>query len=175
MRTHFAAVLAAFVTATTLFAQSLPGQGPRAPRVLPGTPPEAFASVQGTALSSSNTALPNTTVRLRDGRTGAIANTQTTDKTGLFAFRRTDPGNYVVEIMAPDKVTVLAASQLLDVRAGEVVATVVRLPFGFSSLSGLAGHTGSTLTAVTAAAASSSILAATVSGAPTCAVVDGPR
>ena len=175
MRTHFAAVVAALVTATTLLAQSLPVQGPRVPQVLPGTPPQAFGTVQGTALSSSNGGLANTLVRLRDARTGTIVDMQVTDKTGLFAFRLADPGNYVVEIMGPDKETVLAASPLLTVRAGEIVSAVVRLPFGLGPVSAAAGHAASKAAAVIAAAAASSILAATVSGAPTCAVVDGPR
>ena len=43
-------------------------------------------------------------------------------------FRTVDPGSYIVELLG-DGDTVLAASQLLNVNAGEAISTVVKLPF----------------------------------------------
>jgi hypothetical protein len=98
------------------------------PSVLPGTQESAFSVIQGNALSSSNGPLVNRIVRLRDARLGRILDSQVTDGSGLFAFRPVDPGNYVVELMSNDQ-TVMAASQVLSVNAGEAVSAVVRLPF----------------------------------------------
>src|SRR5882672_9303 len=66
-------------------------------RLLPGTRPGVTATIQGNALNSTNGILPNTLVRLRDARLGQIVDSQVSDKSGLFAFRGIDPGNYIVE------------------------------------------------------------------------------
>ncbi len=136
---------------------------PSAPvsRLLPGTRPNVFAFIQGNALNSTYGELPNTIVRLRDARAGGILDTQVTDKSGLFAFRPIDPGAYVVEIVGNDQ-TILAASQMLIVGAGEAVSAIVKLPFRISPLAGYLGHTVQSATAVSAAAAASGVLAATV-------------
>jgi len=172
----------ALVTATTLSAQSVRLAGPRvssaaaSPRVLPGTQAaNAFGTIQGNALSSTNIAMPNALVRLRNARLGTIVDMQLTDKSGLFIFRSVEPGNYVAEMMAADETKVLAASQLITVSAGSAVSAVVRLPFGLPPLAGLLGASAPSASAVTASAAASGVMAATVSGAATCAVVDGPR
>lgn len=132
----------------------------KATRVLPGSRPN-LSTIQGNALDSTNTHLPNTMVRLRDARFGHIVDQQITDKSGFFAFNVVDPGSYVVEIVAPDK-TILAASQILNVNAGDAVSAVVRLPFKIRPFAGLLGHTLQSAAAVTAAAASSEVLAAVV-------------
>src|SRR5580765_568633 len=79
-------------------ARSAPTRTPP-PKLLPGTRPNVLGAIQGNALTSSNGALANATVRLRDARIGQIIETQTTDQSGLFGFRTVDPGSYVVEIL----------------------------------------------------------------------------
>ena len=89
-----------------------------------------------------------------DGVSGRIVDTEITDKSGLFAFRNVDPGTYIVEMMG-DESTVLAASQLLNVNAGEVVSAVVKLPFRvppFASAMGVNSTPTASLLAAQAAA-----------------------
>ena len=101
---------------------------------------DALTMIQGNALNSTNGALNETLVRLRDARFGRIVDNQMTDKSGLFSFKAIDPGTYIVEVMANDQ-TVLAASQLLNINAGESVSAVVKLPFRISPFAGLLGKT----------------------------------
>ena len=129
-----------------------------APRLLPGTRPGVFTTIQGTALSSTNGVLPDTAVRLRDIRFGRIVDSTMTDKAGLFTFRGVDPGSYVVEVMGNDQ-TILAASQVLNVDAGAAVSAVVKLPFRIPPFGGLLGHTAASAVAVASAAAASGVLA----------------
>ena len=78
-------------------------------------------------------------VRLRDARSGRISGSQLTDTSGFFSFTSVDPGTYVVELTGKDQ-TVLAASQLLSVSAGDAVSAVVKLPFKIPPFAGLLGH-----------------------------------
>ena len=128
-----------------------------APSVLPGTPDAAFSTIQGNALDSANGILPDSPVRLRDARAGRIVSMQRTDKSGLFEFRTVDPGSYIVELLG-DGDTVLAASQLINVNAGEAVSTVVKLPFRLPPFGGLFGHTTAQAIAITSAAAATGVL-----------------
>src|SRR5579872_633310 len=96
------------------------------PKLLPGTRPNVLTSIQGNTLSSTNGTLANAYVRLRDARIGRIVDTQISDKSGLFAFKAVDPGTYIVEIV-DNQQSVLAASQLLNVSAGDAVSAVVKL------------------------------------------------
>jgi hypothetical protein len=125
----------------------------------------ALTMIQGNALDSTNAHLTNTTVRLRDARFGRIVDTQVTDKAGLFAFRAIDPGSYVVEIVANDQ-SILAASQLLNVNAGEAISAVVKLPFRIPALAGLVGSTTPSSAAVIATQAAASSIAAVVPTSP---------
>jgi hypothetical protein len=128
------------------------------PRILPGTPASAFASIQGTALDATNGTMPNSPVRLRDARSGRIVVAQRTDTSGLFAFSQLDPGSYVVELLG-DGPTVLAASELLNVNGGESVSAVVKLPYKISPMAALLGHTTSSAAAVAISAAATGVLA----------------
>ena len=138
------------------------------PRILPGTRPNVFSAIQGNALTSTNGALTNASVRLRDARIGQIIETQMTDQSGLFAFRTVDPGTYVVEIMGQDQYSVLAASQLLNVGPGEAVSAVVKLPFKIPPFAGILGNSTPSAAAVTSQAASAGVLATRASGTATC-------
>lgn len=145
-----------------------------ASKLLPGTRASVLASVQGNAVTSSNRAMTDTLVRLRDARFGRVADTVMTDKQGMFAFRGVDPGSYVVEVMSPANNTVMAASPMLNVSTGEAVSVLVKMPFRIPPIAGLIGNSTQTTAsavstaaqAVTAAAASSNTVAETLSGVP---------
>jgi hypothetical protein len=126
--------------------------------MFPGTRPGVLTTIRGNALDSMGGALVEVPVRLRDARSGHIIDSQATDKTGLFEFRNVDPGSYIVEVLAPDR-TVLAASQLLNVNAGEAVSAVVKLPFRIQPFAGVLGHSTQSAAAVAAAAGASQVLA----------------
>ena len=121
----------------------------------------ALTMIQGNALNSASGHLNGAVVRLRDARYGRIVDTQLTDETGLFAFKALDPGSYIVEVMSNDQ-SILAASQMLNVNAGEAVSAVVKLPFRIPPFAGLMGSTTTpSATAVAAQAAVSGITAVT--------------
>jgi hypothetical protein len=133
-------------------------------RLLSGTTVNAFTTIQGNALDSSNGILANTVVRLRDARGGRIVATQTTDKSGLFTFRGIDPGSYVVEIIGHDQ-SILAASQLLNVNAGDAASAIVKLPFKIPPFAGVLGHSTPSAIVVATAAAASGVLASQATAA----------
>lgn len=129
----------------------------------------AFSTIQGNALTSTNGQLANTMVRLRDARYGRIIDSQLTDKSGLFAFKGVDPGSYIVEIVGTDQTSVLAASELLNVDAGEVVSAVVKLPLRVSPfariLGGPMGTPAAAAAIVTLAVANGVLVVAAPAGA----------
>ena len=165
------------VGALSLFAASASAQNLATvglPKLLPGTRVAVLSSIQGNAVNSTNGALGDTVVRLRDARYGRVVNTVTTDKQGMFAFKSVDPGSYVVEVMSPGaNNAVLASSPMLNVGTGEAISALVKLPFRIPPFAGLIGNstetTASALSnaaqAVTAAAASSNTVAETLAGA----------
>jgi PDZ domain-containing secreted protein len=117
----------------------------------------ALTTIQGNALNSTNGQMNHVVVRLRDARFGRIVDTQVTDDRGIFEFKAIDPGSYIVEMLATDQ-TIMAASQLLSVNAGEAISAIVKLPFRITPFAGVIGNTASTPTAaalVTEAAANS--------------------
>jgi hypothetical protein len=135
------------------------------PRLLPGTRADVVSTIRGNALDSTNGKLANTLVRLRDARVGTIVETQFTDSTGAFAFKSLDPGNYIVEIMAADQ-TVLAASPLINISAGEAVSAIVKLAFRIPPFAGVLGNSAASAVAVIAQALASGVLVTTISGQP---------
>ena len=126
----------------------------------------ALTTIQGNALDSSNGGMTNAVVRLRDARFGRIVDTQLTDKSGMFAFKAIDPGNYIVEIMSSNDQTILAASQILNVNAGEAVSAVVKLPFRIPPFAGLMGTSSTPSAAAIATQAIASSVAAVVPTTP---------
>ena len=132
------------------------------PKMLPGTRLNVLTTIQGNALTSTNSSLPNTLVRLRDARFGRIVDTTLSDQSGLFAFKTVDPGSYIVELIAQDEQSILAASQILNVNAGDIVSAVVKLPFRIPPFAGLLGNTLPSAAAVTSQAAASGVLATAV-------------
>jgi hypothetical protein len=121
---------------------------------------DTFTTIQGNALNSTNGPLNDVAVRLRDARFGTIVDQQMTDKSGLFAFKSIEPGSYIVEVMGNDQSAVLAASQLLNIDAGQAVSAVVKLPFKIPPFAGIIGSAGTpSATAIATQAAASSIVA----------------
>ena len=92
-------------------------------RLLPGTRGNILTTIHGNALNSTNGALANSMVRLRDARFGRIVDSQFTDRSGMFAFGTIDPGSYIVELMGQDQ-SVLAASQIISVNSGDTVTAI---------------------------------------------------
>jgi hypothetical protein len=130
--------------------------------------PNAFGTIQGNALNSTNGQLPNVTVRLRDARFGRVMGSQLTDQTGLFTFRNLDPGSYIVEITAEDH-TVLAASQVLNINGGEAISAIVKLPFRITPFANiLASTVPNTASAIVTQVAATTLLAVSPIGEPTC-------
>ena len=141
-----------------------------APKLLPGTRADVLATIQGNALNSINGALPNSLVRLRDARFGRVVESLVTDRSGMFMFRSVEPGSYIVEIMAANDSTVLAASQLINVNASEAASAVVKLPFRIPPFAGVLGNTTPSAVAVALEAAAAGVLATTVAGNPVSAI-----
>jgi Carboxypeptidase regulatory-like domain len=147
------------VNVVTVSAQATPQAA------LPGTAARVTSSaIQGNTLTALSAPLPNATVRLRDVRTGRAIDTTTSDKAGIFVFRRVEPGSYVVELVGNDQ-TILAASQILNVNTGELVSTIVKLPMRIP-MAGLLTKGAPALLAVAAAGAAAGVLASTVTGQP---------
>ena len=94
-------------------------------------------------------------MRLRDARFGRIIDTQTSDQSGLFGFGEVDPGVYIVEMVGEDQ-SVLAASSLVNVTAGDSVSVPVRLPF--RPLGGVLGGSTPTAAIIAAEAAAAGVL-----------------
>ena len=138
------------------------------PKLLPGTRPNVFSLIQGNALTSTNAALSDATMRLRDARFGQIVETQRTDRAGLFTFPKVDPGIYIVEIIGLDQVSVLAASEVLTVGPGEAVSAVVKVPFNAQVIPGRVGGSTPTAAALKTQAAAAGILATQAPGTDTC-------
>ena len=175
-----------FVAATLHAAAQQPAQGaaaalPRStvarampariapPKILPGTRPNVFSAIQGNALTSTNGALTDATMRLRDARFGQIVETQLTDRAGVFAFPKVDPGIYIVEIIGLDQVSVLAASEVLTVGPGEAVSAVVKLPFNAPPvIADRMGWSMPSANGLTTQAAAAGILATQAPGTETC-------
>ena len=138
-------------------APSVPVQAP-GPAVLPGTPDSAFATILGSALSPTNTGLPNTVMQLRDARLGRVVAVKTTDQIGAFAFRLVDPGTYIIELLGSDQ-SIQATSQLLNVDAGDSITVIVKMPSRLEAFAGFLGRSVPQAAAIAAAAAAAGVLA----------------
>jgi hypothetical protein len=97
-------------------------------------------TIAGRATRASG-GVPNSVMRLRDARFGRIIDQQLTDRTGAFTFRNVGAGNYVVELLGRNQITI-AATQLINVNGGEIVTAIVRLPSQPSLFAGILGQQG---------------------------------
>ena len=134
-------------------------------RPLPGPRSNILSVIQGTALNPNNAPMPDTLVRLRDARFGRVVQTQMTDKAGMFAFKVVDPGSYIVELLGTDH-TLLAASQILNVNAGDAISAVVKLPFRVTPFAGLLNSSIAPTAAMMATQAAATGIAAVVPTSP---------
>jgi hypothetical protein len=125
-----------------------------------------LSSIQGTAVNWTNTPLVTAPLRLRDARYGRIIGSAVSDRFGAFEFRALEPGSYVVELMNASNSVVLATSQIVNLGAGDTIATIVKLPFKEPPVGGAFGGTAATALAVGAAAAAAGVWATTAAGAP---------
>jgi hypothetical protein len=130
-----------------------------------GTLSNALTVIQGNALSSANAPLPDALVRLRDAHFGRVIETRLTDKSGMFEFKVVDPGTYIVELLGQDQ-RVLAASQILNVNAGDAVSAIVKLPSRMTPSSGLLNSAIAPLAAMLVTQAATTGIAAVVPTAP---------
>jgi hypothetical protein len=133
-------------------------------------PPALHSSsvIQGNALDSTDGPLSKATVRLRDARFGRIVETHYTDEAGLFEFTGIEPGTYIVELLGSNQ-SILAASQLINVNAGDSVVTLVKLPFKtppFADLMGTTSKRSAAILLLNAAAAGVTALAPTAPISP---------
>jgi hypothetical protein len=118
----------------------------------------ALTTIHGNVLDATNGNLSNVVVRLRDARYGRIVDTELTDKSGLFEFRTLDPGSYIVELIG-NRSTVLAASQILNIEAGEIVSAIVQLPLLSPMLAAAGTSTLATAAAIVTEAAATGVVA----------------
>jgi hypothetical protein len=125
----------------------------------------AATVIHGNALDSTDGHLANVAVRLRDARFGRIVETQYTDQSGMFEFKSIEPGTYVVEILGTDQ-SILAASQLLNVNAGDALLAVVKLPFQVPPFAELIGTQTTQSAALLVLEAAASGITALVPTAP---------
>ena len=162
-------LFAVAVAATILAAAPAAAQQPvltASHRVAPVvvTPTPGATAIEGVTLTALSAPLPNASVRLRDVRSGRVTDATTSDKDGAFTFLRVDPGSYLVELVDRDQ-NVLAASPMLNLNAGELISTIVKLPLRMPA-AGLLGRGAPTLLAVVAASAAAGVLASTTPGQP---------
>jgi len=134
-------------------------------RPLPGPRSNILSVIQGTALNRNDAPMPDTLVRLRDARFGRVVQTQMTDKAGMFAFKVVDPGSYIVELLGTDQ-TLLAASQILNVNAGDAILAVVKLPLSVTPFAGLLSSSIAPTAAMMATQAAATGIAAVVPTSP---------
>jgi len=164
-RLLFAVAVAATILAAAPAAAQQPVLTPsrRAAPVIV-TPTPGATAIEGVTLTALSAPLPNASVRLRDVRSGRVTDATTSDKDGAFTFLRVDPGSYLVELVDRDQ-NVLAASPMLNLNAGELISTIVKLPLRMPA-AGLLGRGAPTLLAVVAASAAAGVLASTTPGQP---------
>jgi hypothetical protein len=135
------------------------------PKVLPGTKANVFSAISGKATNALNAAMANTVIRLRDVRSGRVTETTITDKAGQFEFKPVDVGSYIVEMMSPSSDVVLASSSILYVSSGEILTTLLKMPFAGPAYATLAANAApSALQIVTTAA--QALVATAPSGEP---------
>ena len=109
----------------------------------------ATAVIQGSAVNSTNGVLVNTLLRVRDARLGRIVDQAHTSKVGAYTFKGLEPGNYIVEIVSKNQMTI-GTSSLISANAGQTVTAVVRLAFTPSLLGAILGQQAPATSAVAA-------------------------
>ena len=79
-----------------------------------------LGAIQGNALDSTNRKMADARMRLRDARFGQIVATQLTGQVRhLHCSRSSEPGSYIVEIMADDR-SISPQANVLNVDGGQI-------------------------------------------------------
>ena len=112
--------------------------------VAKGATREIKSLINGVAVNSDQTPVPNATVRLRNLAVNAIDQIVTANEAGEFTFVAQPGIAYVVEIADPSGRTI-AVGDVIVVRAGEVAGAKVSLPSGLPALAGVYGSTVSSI------------------------------
>ncbi len=119
----------------------------------------AAGTLSGSARGASGETMPNTTVRLRDARTGELAGSTTTGADGQFTFAALNPGTYVVEVVNGVG-EVVGTSAAVSLATGAMTATAVTVTASAAQFAAAGGGSffASTLGAVTIAAIGAGIV-----------------
>ena len=105
--------------------------------------------INGVAIDSDQTPLPNATIRLRNLENNEIEQVVTANDRGEFSFVARPDVPYVVEI-ADHAGRIVAVGDVIMANAGEVAGAIVTLPSRLPALAGVFGDTASSvLSAVT--------------------------
>ncbi len=96
--------------------------------------------INGVAVNSDQTPLPNVNLRLRNLEVNAIDQVVTADEMGQFTFVARPLVPYVVEIVDQTGRT-LAVGDVIVANPGEVAGAKVALPAGLPALAGVLGDT----------------------------------
>jgi hypothetical protein len=107
-------------------------------------PKDIRSLINGVAIDSDQTPLPNATIRLRNIEQNAIEQVVTANELGEFSFIARPDVAYVVEI-ADHAGRVVAVGDVIMANAGEVAGAVVTLPSRLPALAGVFGDTASSV------------------------------
>ena len=163
IRSTAAAVMMMFATLQLTRAQQPPPTG--TPGAQPGTlTTNQTGAISGDVRTGDKDPASRRTVQLRDAQSGRVVATNTTDKAGAFTFSGVQPGSYIVEVLGANQ-SVLAASSVLTVQAGQTLSVVLGLPI---AAGGILGGTAGTAAMIAAGAAAAGVLAVQKTGDPTC-------
>lgn len=110
--------------------------------------------IYGSVRNTANAPVPHVVLRLRNARTGVIVARTTSDGLGQFAFRVSEPGVYIPEVLDATG-RVIAAGDMVTVDLGQSISTLIKLPTRIPLL----GWFGDAAGAVASAAASAGVLA----------------
>jgi hypothetical protein len=100
--------------------------------------------INGVAIDSDQTPLPNATIRLRNLESNEIEQVLTANEMGEFSFIARPDVPYVVEI-ADQAGRIVAVGDVIMANAGEVAGAVVALPSRLPALAGVFGDTASSV------------------------------
>jgi hypothetical protein len=100
--------------------------------------------INGVAIDSDQTPLPNATIRLRNLEANEIEQVITANEMGEFSFIARPDVAYVVEI-ADQAGRIVAVGDVIMANAGEVAGAVVALPSRLPALAGVFGDTASSV------------------------------
>jgi hypothetical protein len=112
-------------------------------------------SIRGAASRGDNAPIPHAKLRLRDVSSGKIRAMTIANDMGQFVFSNVESGAYIVELIS-ETGKILTIGQTVNVRAGETVATFVRLG---AKVPWFSGFFGNAATSVALAAASTGLTA----------------